>query len=127
MQEKNTQFYALVKALEQAGFAPDPDAGQSRIVLTKLPEFKDSPVFALSVVMERPFVTQWDCLFDDCILESGAMAKGAAHGKSIYSRKKAVERAKQEKWVALWALYDRGILSERHRPAWGRWEEVSLP
>lgn len=127
MSKQQTHLEALVAALSGAGFAPAPDAARGIIALERLPEFKETPIFSLTIAMAAPGARQWEHLFDGCVLEAGRMIKGAAHTARIYSRKKAVERAQQEKWVATWALYDAGILPQEPRPLCERWQDVALP
>lgn len=127
MREKNGQIDALAEALAQAGFLPAPDYTQGTIKLGALPEFKNKLAFTLTVTMERPFATQWDSLFEGCELVSGRILRGAAHTTGIYSRKKATERAKQEKWAAAWSLYDAGIIAEEPGGDYEKWEYVTLP
>lgn len=127
MLDPDTQISALLSALTTAGFSPVPDMKHGDIALNSLPEFTERPAFALTIVMDEPFSKNWQSLFEGCILESGRMVKGAAHRAAMYSRKKAVERARQEKWVALWSLYDAGILPEEQRPVCDNWQDVTLP
>ena len=127
MRERKTQLTALLEALFKAGFEPEADFDQGSIALTVLPEFREKPVFALIIVMETPHSEDWEELFEGCALESGRMLKGAPHKAGIFSRKKAVERAKQEKWVATWALYDAAILPSEPRPCCEKWQDMPLP
>lgn len=127
MREKKSQITALAAALTEAGFSPAADFAQGTIILERLPEFRDAPAYTLTVVMDNPGAEEWESLFDGCILESGRMVRGAARRSAIYSRKKAVERAKQEKWIAIWTLYDAGILPRYPKPDCERWQDVSLP
>jgi hypothetical protein len=125
--DENRQIHALVDALSKAGFSPKADFRHGSIQVNTLPEFHGKLLFMLTIAMDDPFVESWDSLFEGCTLESGRIQQGAAHGAGIYSRKKAVERAMQEKWAALWSLYDAGIVSEAEKPICARWEEVTLP
>lgn len=126
-EHSNTHIDLLVAALAKAGFTPAPDFKEGSIKLSSLPEFKDKLVFSLTVTMDEPFAEKWDTLFDGCCLVSGRIIKGATHSAGIYSRKKAAERAKQEKWAAVWSLYDAGILGEKPGPDYDRWQDITLP
>jgi hypothetical protein len=127
MREQNTQMDALVAALAQAGFVASPDFKGGSIALTRLPEFKDDLVFSLVITMDDPFAKEWGSLMDGCAIASGRILKGGAHTAGIYSRRKATERAKQEKWAAVWSLYDAGIMNDRPGPEYDRWEDIVLP
>lgn len=127
MLDPGTQIAALITALEKGGFAPFAEVKDGSVLLRRLPEFKQPLAFRLTITMDDPLARQWDSLFDGCLLESGAMVKGAAHQTATYSRKKAVERAKQEKWAAVWSLYDAGILPAAPQPDCARWQDISLP
>lgn len=127
MTEHKTQMTALLEALTAAGFEPDPDFEQGIVRLTRLPEFRERPIFDLIITMDTPKALEWESLFDGCLLESGRMARGAPHKARIYSRKAAVERKQQEKWAAVWSLYDAGILPPEPRPSCERWQDVTLP
>ena len=118
---------ALVAALAQAGFVASPDFKDGSIVLTRLPEFKNDLVFSLVIMMDAPFAKEWGSLMDGCAIASGRILKGGAHTAGIYSRRKASERARQEKWAAVWSLYDTGIMSDRLGPEYDRWEDIVLP
>lgn len=127
MLDPNAQISVLTQLLAQRGFSPVADAKSGTITLETLPEFRERLAFTLVINMDKPLATAWGSLFDGCVLESGRLAKGGAHGFGIYSRKKMVERAKQEKWAASWALYDAGIFPPGEKPAWESWQEVTLP
>lgn len=127
MRERNAHIDALVDALAAAGFSSLPDFKDGSIRLTALPEFKNKLVFSLTINMEDPLAKEWESLWDGCSISSGRILKGAPHSEGIYSRKKACERARQEKWVAVWALYDAGILGERPGPDYERWQDIVLP
>lgn len=127
MRERNAQIDALVDALSEAGFAPQPDFKDGSVRLAALPEFNSRLVFSLSITMDEPFAKEWGSLWDGCAIASGRILKGATHSAGIYSRKKASERARQEKWAAVWSLYDAGIISERPGPDYDRWQDIALP
>ena len=127
MRESNTQMDALVGALSEAGFSPSPDFKEGSISLSRLPEFKSNLVFSLMITMEEPFAKEWGSLWDGCSIMSGRILKGATHSEGIYSRKKASERARQEKWAAVWSLYDAGILGDKPGPDYDKWQDISLP
>lgn len=127
MREQKTQITALLEALQQAGVAATPDFSEGSVTIDSLPEFRERPAFQLTIVMDNPKATVFDSLFDGCVLESGRLVRGAAHGAGIYSRKARVERAKQEKWVAAWILYDAGIIPPEEKPIWDSWQDVTLP
>lgn len=127
MTEQKTHMTALLEALTTAGFEPEADFEDGTIRLLKLPEFRENPIFDLTITLDNPKVAAWDSLFDDCLLESGRMARGAPHKARVFSRKAAVERAQQEKWVAIWSLYDAGILPREPRPSCEKWQDVTLP
>lgn len=127
MQTQKTHMTALLEALQAAGIDVTPDFKEGTVTLDSLPEFREKPAFRLTIVMDAPTATAFDSLFDGCALESGRMLRGAAHGSHLFSRKAAVERAKQEKWVASWILYDAGILPPEMKPLWESWQEVTLP
>lgn len=126
MLKEKTQIHVLVEKLQESGFSVAPDFKKGIIELDRLPEFTEKLVFSLTITMDHPESAQWENLFDACSLISGRIRKGSAHGSGIYSRKKAVERARQEKWVASWALLDAGILPQAEQPC-DRWEDVALP
>lgn len=127
MRERNTQIDALVDALSDKGFSTSPDFKEGSIRLSKLPDFKNVLAFSLVITMEEPFARKWESLFDGCSIVSGRILQGASHTMGIYSRKKATERAKQEKWAAVWSLYDAGVLLDRPGPDYERWENIILP
>lgn len=114
-------------ALSEAGFSPSPDFRRGSIGVFSLPEFKSRLVFSLTINMDEPFAKDWNSLWDGCSIASGRISKGAPHSEGIYSRKKASERARQEKWAAVWSLYDAGIIAERPGPDYGRWQDIVLP
>lgn len=118
---------ALVEALTQKGFGIFPDYRDGRIALEGLPEFGGALAFSLAIIMDEPFAVEWDSLFDGCRIESGRIRKGATHSAGIYSRRKATERAKQEKWAAVWSLHDTGIIADNPGPEYARWQDVVLP
>jgi hypothetical protein len=124
---ENRQIHALAEALANGGFTPRVDFQHGLIRVQTLPEFHGKLIFDLTISMDDPLAEEWRTLFDGCALESGRILAGATHGAGIYSRKKAVERAKQEKWAALWSLYDAGIIPEEQKPGEGRWQDIVLP
>ncbi len=126
MQERKTQMTALLEALQAAGVGVTPDFKEGTVTLDSLPEFREKPAFRLTITMDDPTATEFDSLFDGCALESGRLLRGAANSR-LFSRKAAVERAKQEKWVASWILYDAGIMPPEMKPLWETWQEVTLP
>lgn len=127
MQESKPQIIALLEALLNAGFTAEPDFKDGAIVLKSFPEFKEKPAFYLAIMMDDPRSVDFEGVYAGCRLESGRIVKGAAHDSRIYSRKTAVERAKQEKWAASWMLYDAGIIPPDEKPSWDEWQDVVLP
>lgn len=127
MREQKTHMTALLEALHKADITATPDFTEGLVTLDALPEFEERPAFQLTIIMDRPQSIAFDSLFDGCVLESGRLIRGAAHTSGIYSRKARVERAKQEKWVATWILYDAGIIPPEERPVWESWQDVTLP
>ena len=126
MLKEKTQIHFLVEKLRESGFSVAPDFKEGIIELDALPEFTEKLAFSLTIVMEQPECAWWESLFDACTLVSGRIRKGEAHNAGIYSRKKVMERARQEKWVASWALLDAGILPQDEPPC-ARWQDVVLP
>ena len=126
MLKEKTQLNILAETLEEAGFSLVPDSRQGIIGLEALPGFREKLAFHLTIEMDAPDAVEWENLFDHCTLVSGRISKGGAHAAHIFSRRKAVERAQQEKWAAAWKLHDLGICGQTCLPC-ERWQDIDLP